>query len=361
MLYEIGFLNAVQVSQEDAGHRLKEQIDHAYNLARYTFTGEAFCYFDAWYQVAKAKNLYILCDDPLANIDFSISDDWEEIRITDNRFLSCLVSSGILSNRDLNEGEYEDGCSLPEKNGFLLRASILHTLAEKRLLAAVTDAVQTWILTIQYDEVLGRVHQAHSRRSARDWLQRVYDKLADLIKMEKLSLLNTAVGKGDDSMPCSSLIKEEFLCWKDNQAILWCDDQFFNRMNAPTTRKVSILDILENLYSSDKIQYKRKADTLLSRHISAFLPSPEYVIESIKVCPEKEGPFVELMCGRFFGIFFRIPESATHHFWVRLKSTAGCFDCAMFLEILEFCFCWSSTSITGVGPLVVIKGNIIPE
>lgn len=293
MLHEIGTLNAVQVSQEDADQGLKEQIDHAHNLARYTFTGEASCYFDAWYQVAKAKNLYIVCDDPLENIDFSIPDDWEESRITDDRFLSYLVSSGILSNRDLNESEYEDGCSLPEKDGFLLGASILNTLAEKRLLVAVTDAVQTWILTIQYDDVLGRIHQAHSRRSARDWLQRVYDKLADLIKIGRLSLLNTAVGKGDDSMPCSSLIKEEFLCWKDNQAILWCDDRFFNRVNAPSTRIVSILDILGNLYSSDKIQYKRKVDTLLSRHISAFLPSPEYVIESIKVCPEKEGSLQE--------------------------------------------------------------------
>lgn len=234
-------------------------------------------------------NKSIVCDDPLENIDFSIPDDWEEIRITDGRLLSYLVSSGILSSRDLNEGKYEGGCSLPEKNGFLLGTSVLHTLAEKRLLVAVTDAVQTWILTIQYDDVLGRVHQAHSRRSARDWLQRVYDKLADLIKIEKLSLLNTTVGKGDDLMPCSSLIKEEFLYWKGNQAILWCDDRFFNRMNDPSARIISILDILENLYRGDKIQTKRKVDMLLSRHVSAFLPSPEYVKESIKVCPEKEG------------------------------------------------------------------------
>jgi hypothetical protein len=60
-------------------------------------------------------------------------------------------------------------------------------------------------------------------------------------------------------------------------------------MNAPSARIISILDILENLYSSDKIQYKRKVDTLLSRHISSFLPSLEYVIESIKICPEGEG------------------------------------------------------------------------
>lgn len=33
----------------------------------------------------------------------------------------------------------------------------------------------------------------------------------------------------------------------------------------------------------------------------------------------------------------------------------------MFLKIFEFCFCWSSASITGVSPLVVIKGNIILE
>lgn len=288
-LHEIGLLNAVQISQEEADQGLKEQIDHAHNLVRCTFTGEASSYFDAWYQVAKAKNLYIVCDDPLENKDFPLPNDWEKIRITDGRFLSYLVSSGILSNRDLNEGEYEDGCFLPEKDGFLLGASILHTLAEKRLLVAVTDAVHAQILTIQYDDVLGRIHQAHSRRSARDWLQRVYDKLADLIKTEKLSLLNTLVGKGDDSMPCSSLIKEEFLYWKDNQAILWCDDRFFNRMNDPSARIISILDILENLYRSDKIQTKRKVDMLLSRHVSAFLPSPEYIMESIKVCPEKEG------------------------------------------------------------------------
>lgn len=293
MLHEIGSLNAVQVSQEEADQGLKEQIDHAQNLVRYTFTGEASCYFDAWYQVAKAEDLYIVCDDPPENVDFTLPDDWEEIRITDEMFLSYLVSSGILSNRDLNEGEYEGGCSLSEKDGFLLGTSILHALAEKNLLITVTDAVQAQILTIQYDDVLERVHQAHSRKSARNWLQRVYDKLADLIKMEKLSLLSTAIGKGNDSMPCSSLIEEEFLYWKDNQAILWCDDRFFNRMNDPSARIASILDILENLYGSDKIQTKRKVDMLLSRHVNAYLPSSEHVIESIKVCPEKEGSLRE--------------------------------------------------------------------
>ncbi len=293
ILQEIGTLNSVQVSQEESNQELKEQIELAHNLKQCTFTDTASCYFDAWYRVAKEKNLYIVCDDPLEDTDFSLPDDWEQIRVTDDKFLSYLVTQGVLSSNDLIGDEHIEGYTLSGKDGFLLGTSILYTLAERKLLVAVTDSIQTEILAFQYNEVLGRVYQARYRKAARDWLQRVYDKLADLIKTEKLSLLNTSVGKGDDSMPCSSLIKEEFLYWKDNQAILWCDDRFFNRMNAPSARIISILDILENLSRGDKIQTKRKVDMLLSRHVSAFLPSPEYVMESIKVCPEKEGSLRE--------------------------------------------------------------------
>lgn len=216
ILQEIVSLNAVQISQEVLHQELKKQIDCAQNLVQCSFTDTASCYYEAWYRVAKKKNLYIVCDDPLENTAFSLPDDWEEIRVPDDKFLSYLVILGILSNKDLNEGENADGYSLPEKDGFLLGTSILHTLAEKKLLITVTDAIQAQILTIQYNEVLGRSHQAHYRKSARDWLQRVYDKLAELIKRQELSLLSTAVGKGDNTMPCSSLLEEEFLYWKDN-------------------------------------------------------------------------------------------------------------------------------------------------
>ena len=67
-----------------------------------------------------------------------------------------------------------------------------------------------------------------------------------------------------------------------------------------------------------------------------------------------------MMCGRFFGIFFSIPESATHHF-PQLKSTVDCLNCTCPLKIFVFRFCRSSAPDTGVGPLVVIEGNIVPE
>ena len=67
--------------------------------------------------------------------------------------------------------------------------------------------------------------------------------------------------------------------------------------------------------------------------------------------------FSHLMWGRFFGIFFNIPESATHHFLTRLKSTASCFDCALFLVVFVFCLYWGFASAIRVWP----SGNIIPE
>ena len=48
-------------------------------------------------------------------------------------------------------------------------------------------------------------------------------------------------------------------------------------------------------------------------------------------------------------------------FSTRLKSAVGSLNCACPLKIFVFCFCRSSASDTGVEPLVVIKGNVIPE
>lgn len=289
ILQEITSLNAVQISQEESNLQLKEQLDQAQNLIRCTFPDTASCYFDAWYQVAKEKNLYIVCDDPLDSTDFSLPYDWNCTRIADDNFLSYLVARGILSSNDLKDDEYTPDFTLPEKDGFLLGTSILQTLAERGLLISVTDSIQAQILTIQYNDVLGRVLQSQYRKSARDWLQKLYEKLAGLLQTQKLSFLNTSSSKGDNAMPCASLLQEECHCWADEQMVLWCDDRFLNRMNEPALRMVSVLDVLKNLYQDDVIQHKRKCDTLFSRHVSSFLPSLEYVVESIKICPERDG------------------------------------------------------------------------
>ena len=201
----------------------------------------------------------------------------------------ALVARGILSSNDLKDDEYTPDFTLPEKDGFLLGTSILQTLAERGLLISVTDSIQAQILTIQYNDVLGRVLQSQYRKSARDWLQKLYEKLAGLLQTQKLSFLNTSSSKGDNAMPCASLLQEECHCWADEQMVLWCDDRFLNQMNEPALRMVSVLDVLKNLYQDDVIQHKRKCDTLFSRHVSSFLPSLEYVVESIKICPERDG------------------------------------------------------------------------
>lgn len=237
----------------------------------------------------EGKNLYIVCDDPLDSTDFLLPYDWSCTRITDDNFLSYLVTRGILSSNDLKDDEYTPDFILSEKDGFLLGTSILHTLAERGLLIAVTDSIQAQILIIQYNDVLGRVLQSQYRKSALDWLQKLYEKLAGLLQTQKLSFLNTSSSRGDDAMPCSSLLQEKCRCWADEQMVLWCDDRFLNRMNDPALRVVSILDILNSLYQDDVIQHKRKCDILFSRHVSSFLPSLEYVVQSIKTCPEMDG------------------------------------------------------------------------
>lgn len=289
ILQELSELNSIQVSQEDSNLQLKKQLDSAKNLAYYPFAKEATCLYDALYQIAKDENLYIVCDDPLKGTGYVVPDDWNQFRITDNTFLSYLVTLNILSSNDLDVDEYAPVLSLSERNGFLLGTSILHTLADKNLLVPVTDSIKAHVLSIQYNEICNHVRQAHHRRVAHDWLKKIHDKLADLLSKKKLSLLNISASKGHDEMPRSSLLIEEVQCWKDKQMILWCDDRFTNRMNDPVLRIVGIIDIIENLYQQDNICYKRKLDDLLSRHIGSIIPNQEYILDLLKSCPENDG------------------------------------------------------------------------
>lgn len=289
ILQELSELNSIQVSQEESNLQLKEQLDSAKNLVRYSFAEDATCLYDALYQTAKSKNIYMVCDDPLKGTGYIVPDDWNQFRITDNTFLSYLVALGILSSHDLKAEEYTPDLLLTERNGFLLGTSILHTLAGKNLLVSVTDSIKAQILSIQYDEICNHVQQAHHRRVAHDWLKKIHDKLADLLSKKKLALLNVSASKGRNEMPRSSLLMEEVQCWQDKQMILWCDDRFTNRMNAPAFRIVGILDIIENLYQRDNICYKRKLDDLLSRHIGSIIPNQEYILDLLKSCPENDG------------------------------------------------------------------------
>lgn len=289
ILQELSELNSIQASQEESDIQLKQQIDSAKNLTHYSFVKDASCLYDACYQTAKEKDLYIVCDDPLKGMSYTLPDDWEQFRVTDNTFLSYLVTLGILSPNDLKADEYTPCISLPEKNGFLLGTSILHTLADKKMLVSVTDSMKALILTAQYDDICGRVQQMNYRRAAHDWLKKIHEKLANLLSEKKLFLFNMSASKREGEMPRSSLLIEEGRCWKDKQMILWCDDRFMNRMNDPALRIIGIIDVLENLYQQDTIHYRRKIDDLLSRHIGSIVPKEQYIFELLKSCPENAG------------------------------------------------------------------------
>ena len=72
-------------------------------------------------------------------------------------------------------------------------------------------------------------------------------------------------------------------------------------------------------------------------------------------------PTPKVMCGRFFGILFSIPESATHHF-VMPKKHSRLFRLCLASGNIHFPPPhWCFASDAGERPFVVIERNIAPE